>query len=53
MAHQPMHVNHWIEIDKEYKWYIDQKAQVIREQGNGDALTLSAHTFLALLTSGP
>ncbi|KAI1791192.1 hypothetical protein LXA43DRAFT_889743 [Ganoderma leucocontextum] len=33
MAHQPMHVNHWIEIDKEYKWYIDQKAQVIREQG--------------------
>ncbi|PIL33533.1 hypothetical protein GSI_04156 [Ganoderma sinense ZZ0214-1] len=33
MAHQPMHANHWIEIDKEYKWYIDQKAQVIRQKG--------------------
>ena len=33
MAHQPMHPNHWIEIDKEYKWYIDQKARVISEQG--------------------
>ncbi|KAI0629415.1 hypothetical protein C8Q77DRAFT_286594 [Trametes polyzona] len=33
MAHQPMHPNHWIEIDKEYKWYIDEKARVIGEQG--------------------
>ncbi|EJF56819.1 hypothetical protein DICSQDRAFT_70665 [Dichomitus squalens LYAD-421 SS1] len=33
MAHQPMHVNHWIEIDKEYKWYLGEKARVIREQG--------------------
>ncbi|KAI8978285.1 hypothetical protein BD414DRAFT_580100 [Trametes punicea] len=33
MAHQPMHVNHWIEIDKEYKWYLNEKARVIREQG--------------------
>ncbi|KAI0359575.1 hypothetical protein OH77DRAFT_1395578 [Trametes cingulata] len=33
MAHQPMHINHWIEIDKEYKWYIDEKARVIAEQG--------------------
>ncbi|TFK87571.1 hypothetical protein K466DRAFT_490610 [Polyporus arcularius HHB13444] len=33
MAHQPMHVNHWIEIDKEYKWYLDEKARVIKEQG--------------------
>ncbi|RPD57707.1 hypothetical protein L227DRAFT_594590 [Lentinus tigrinus ALCF2SS1-6] len=33
MAHQPMHANHWIEIDKEYKWYIDEKARVIKEQG--------------------
>lgn len=33
MAHQPMHINDWIEIDKEYKWYLDEKARVIREQG--------------------
>ncbi|KAI0645173.1 hypothetical protein C8Q79DRAFT_756449 [Trametes meyenii] len=33
MAHQPMHINHWIEIDKEYRWYIDEKARVIKEQG--------------------
>ncbi|KAI0369011.1 hypothetical protein BV20DRAFT_947094 [Pilatotrama ljubarskyi] len=33
MAHQPMHINHWIEIDKEYRWYIDEKARVIAEQG--------------------
>ncbi|KAL1938522.1 hypothetical protein VTO73DRAFT_11545 [Trametes versicolor] len=29
----PMHINHWIEIDKEYKWYIDEKARVIAQQG--------------------
>ena len=46
-----MHVNHWIEIDKEYKWYIDQKAQVIRKQGK--TLTLSAHTRSVSLTGGP
>ena len=34
MAHQPMHVNHWIEIDKEYQWYLDEKARVIREKGD-------------------
>lgn len=28
-----MHINDWIEIDKEYKWYIDEKARVIEEQG--------------------
>ncbi|KAI0741071.1 hypothetical protein C8Q76DRAFT_765525 [Earliella scabrosa] len=33
MAHQPMHVNHWIEIDKEYRWYLDEKARVIKEKG--------------------
>ncbi|KAH9889388.1 hypothetical protein C8Q73DRAFT_747858 [Cubamyces lactineus] len=33
MAHQPMHINHWIEIDKEYKWYLDEKARVIKEHG--------------------
>ena len=47
MAHQPMHANHWIEIDKEYKWYIDEKARVIQEKGN----TLSAYlNCLASLT---
>ncbi len=33
MAHQPMHINDWIEIDKDYKWYLDQKAKVIKEKG--------------------
>ena len=33
MAHQPMDVNDWIEIDKDYTWYIEQKGRVIREQG--------------------
>ncbi|KZT05341.1 uncharacterized protein LAESUDRAFT_726975 [Laetiporus sulphureus 93-53] len=33
MAHQPMHINDWIEIDKDYQWYLDEKARVIREQG--------------------
>ncbi|KZT25682.1 hypothetical protein NEOLEDRAFT_1169290 [Neolentinus lepideus HHB14362 ss-1] len=33
MAHQPMHVNNWIEIDKDYKWYIEEKARVIKEKG--------------------
>lgn len=34
MAHQPMHPNHWIEIDKEYRWYVEEKARVIKDQGN-------------------
>ncbi|KAL5498789.1 hypothetical protein ACEPAH_2144 [Sanghuangporus vaninii] len=33
MSHQPMHVNDWIEIDKDLKWYIEQKTRVISEQG--------------------
>lgn len=33
MAHQPMHINDWIEIDKDLKWYIEQKTRVIKEQG--------------------
>jgi len=33
MAHQPMDINDWIEIDKDYTWYIEQKAKVIKEQG--------------------
>ena len=40
MAHQLMHPNHWIEIDKEYEWYLAEKARVIREQGM-PAYTLS------------
>ena len=33
MAHQPMHINDWIEIDKDYEWYLEEKKRVIREQG--------------------
>ncbi|KAL6305160.1 hypothetical protein BKA93DRAFT_234268 [Sparassis latifolia] len=33
MAHQPMHVNDWIEIDSEYAWYLDEKARVIAKRG--------------------
>jgi len=33
MAHQPMDINDWIEIDKDYVFYINQKQQVIKEQG--------------------
>ena len=47
MAHQPMHANHWIEIDKEYKWYIDQKARIIREQGKRAARLISLYNRLA------
>lgn len=43
MAHKPMHINHWIEIDREYKWYLDEKATVIKEQGLLDILTDVAH----------
>ena len=49
MAHQPMHANHWIEIDKEYKWYIDQKARVIREQGKRATRLISLYNRLAPL----
>ena len=28
-----MHINDWIEIDKDLKWYIEQKTRVINEQG--------------------
>ena len=33
MSHQPMHINDWIEIDKDLKWYINEKQRVIEEQG--------------------
>lgn len=33
MAHQPMHINDWIEIDSDYSWYLQEKAKVITEQG--------------------
>ncbi|KIY73213.1 hypothetical protein CYLTODRAFT_417183 [Cylindrobasidium torrendii FP15055 ss-10] len=33
MAHQPMHINDWIEIDKDYAWYIEHKTKVIQEKG--------------------
>ena len=38
MAHQPLHINDWIEIDKEYQWYLDEKARVIKEQGERSRL---------------
>ena len=28
-----MHINDWIEIDKDLKWYIDEKTRVIKERG--------------------
>lgn len=28
-----MDINNWIEIDKDLKWYIEQKTRVIKEQG--------------------
>ncbi|KAL6305167.1 hypothetical protein BKA93DRAFT_234589 [Sparassis latifolia] len=33
MSHQPMHINHWIEIDNEYEWYLGEKARIVEEQG--------------------
>ncbi|KAH9942146.1 uncharacterized protein BXZ73DRAFT_41217 [Epithele typhae] len=33
MAHQPMHPNNWIEIDKHYRRYVEDKAEVIKSQG--------------------
>lgn len=33
MAHQPMHINNWIEIDKDLDWYISEKRKIIEENG--------------------
>lgn len=33
MAHQPMNINDWIEIDKDLPWYIEEKQRVIKEKG--------------------
>lgn len=33
MAHRPMHINDWIEIDKDYAEYLQRKRQVIEEHG--------------------
>lgn len=41
MAHQPMHINDWIEIDKDYTWYLEQKAKVIKEQGESSTYSSS------------
>ena len=38
MAHRSMHVDHWIEIDKEYEWYLSEKAKVIEEHGTSTRL---------------
>ncbi|EJD05609.1 uncharacterized protein FOMMEDRAFT_77964 [Fomitiporia mediterranea MF3/22] len=45
MSHQPMHINDWIEIDKDLKWYIEQKTRVINEQGT---LTSGKHVIDSL-----
>lgn len=33
MAHQKMHIDNWIELDKDYMFYLDMKKRVIEEQG--------------------
>ncbi|KZS91046.1 hypothetical protein SISNIDRAFT_414539 [Sistotremastrum niveocremeum HHB9708] len=33
MAHQAMHVNDWIEIDKDFEWYLAEKKRAIAEHG--------------------
>ena len=33
MSHQPMHIDNWIEIDKDFKWYLDEKSRLIEEHG--------------------
>ncbi|KZT37993.1 hypothetical protein SISSUDRAFT_1047708 [Sistotremastrum suecicum HHB10207 ss-3] len=33
MAHQAMHINDWIEIDKDFEWYLAEKKRVIAEHG--------------------
>lgn len=34
MAHQKMHIDNWIELDKDYMFYLDMKKRVIEEQGH-------------------
>ena len=43
-----MHPNHWIEIDKEYKWYVEEKARVIKEQGNPALLRVKCISKLTM-----
>lgn len=31
-----MHTNDWIEVDKDFRWYLEEKARVISEQGRED-----------------
>lgn len=33
MAHQKMHIDNWIELDKDYQFYLDMKKRVVEEQG--------------------
>ena len=44
MAHQPMHVNSWIEIDHEYRQYLDDKEKVIQTHGMSSLLLLTSTT---------
>lgn len=34
-----MDINHWIEIDKDLAWYIEEKQRVIKEKGSFSLLT--------------
>lgn len=33
MSHRPMHINDWIEIDKDYTTYLERKKQVMEQHG--------------------
>ena len=33
MSHQPLDVDNWIEIDKDYAWYIQEKERIIAQEG--------------------
>ncbi|OCH90583.1 hypothetical protein OBBRIDRAFT_793135 [Obba rivulosa] len=40
MSHRPMHINDWIEIDKDFVAYLDQKKRVIEEHAPDVLLSL-------------
>ena len=51
MAHQPLHINDWIEIDKEYRWYLDEKARVIKEQGERGTASAGCVSYVECCTN--
>ncbi|BGP49444.1 hypothetical protein JCM10450v2_005335 [Rhodotorula kratochvilovae] len=40
MAHQPMHINHWIEIDSSYEREMEYKASLVRERFDETVISL-------------